>query len=574
MSEGREHRLETIQGDNRFDVVVVGGGVNGIGVYRELSLQGLRVLLVERNDFASGCSAAPSRMIHGGLRYLENGEFGLVRESLAERDALLRNAPHMVRPLATVIPIANMTSGLFNSAAQFLGHTGKPAQRGALPIKLGLSLYDWVTRHRRVMPRHRFYSGSQTRRHWPALTNKAKQSAVYFDAWISHPERLCVEMIRDVADAAPQSIALNYAEISADGDIFVLTCNCSGRQLNIAPSTIVNATGAWLDSTARSLGEETEERMVSGTKGSHLVLDNPRLAKSLGGHMVYFENSDGRVCIAFPYLGHVLAGSTDIRVPEAKRVRCEEDELEYILDSLSQIFPDVPLDRSDVVFSYSGVRPLPSSDHDFTGRISRGHSVRRLAGKVPQFCMIGGKWTTFRAFAEQVADDVLEELGRNRSVGTADLPIGGGKNYPGGSEELERNLQSSFGLDAARARHLAEHYGTTAVEMQRACSNETQDAPICEGAAYTGSEIRWLIRNEQVETLSDIVLRRTSLAITGAVSTAIIDALGDILASEHDISPTALAAQKADLIKEFKDFYGVTPEVLEQRSKERSMECA
>ncbi len=574
MSKGREHRLEAIQGDNRFDVVVVGGGVNGIGVYRELSLQGLRVLLVERNDFASGCSAAPSRMIHGGLRYLENGEFGLVRESLAERDALLRNAPHFVRPLATVIPIANMTSGLFNSAAQFLGHTGKPAQRGALPIKLGLSLYDWVTRHRRTMPKHRFYSGSETRKRWPALTSKAKQSAVYFDAWISHPERLCVEMIRDVEDVTPQSIALNYAEISANEDAFVLTCKRNGRQLIISPSAIVNATGAWLDSTAHSLGEEIDERMVSGTKGSHLILDNPRLEQSLGGHMVYFENWDGRVCIAFPYLGHVLAGSTDIRVPEAKRVRCEEDELEYILDSLSQVFPDVPLDRSDVVFSYSGVRPLPSSDHDFTGRISRGHSVRRLDGKVPQFCMIGGKWTTFRAFAEQVADDVLKELGRNRAIGTADLPIGGGKNYPAGSEELEQDLQSSFGLDAARAQHLAQHYGTTAVEVQQACTNEHQDAPICEGVDYTDSEIRWLVRNEQVETLPDIVLRRTSLAITGVISEAIIDALGKILASEHNLSSAELADQKADLIKEFKDFYGVTPEVLKQRSKERSMECA
>ena len=129
MSTERQHRLDAIRDDERFDAVVVGGGVNGIGVYRDLSLQGLRVLLVERNDFASGCSAAPSRMIHGGLRYLENGEFGLVRESLEERDRLLQNAPHMVRPLPTVIPVSSLFSGLFNSAVRFLGRSGKPARR-------------------------------------------------------------------------------------------------------------------------------------------------------------------------------------------------------------------------------------------------------------------------------------------------------------------------------------------------------------------------------------------------------------------------------------------------------------
>ena len=147
MAAGRPEFTERIRKDPVFDAVVIGGGVNGIGVYRDLSLQGLRVLLVEKNDFCSGCSAASSRMIHGGLRYLENGEFGLVRESLRERDALLRNAPHLVRPLPTVIPIATFGSGLFNSAATLFGLKGKPSARGVLPVILGLSLYDWVTRN-------------------------------------------------------------------------------------------------------------------------------------------------------------------------------------------------------------------------------------------------------------------------------------------------------------------------------------------------------------------------------------------------------------------------------------------
>src|SRR6478735_4128066 len=136
MPEQRDTNLDFIRRDGAFDVIVVGGGINGIGVYRELALQGLRVLLIERNDFCSGCSAAPSRMIHGGLRYLENGEFDLVWESLRERDALLLNAPHMVRALPTTIPINSVFSGLLNGAAGFLGMTSRPASRGALPIKI------------------------------------------------------------------------------------------------------------------------------------------------------------------------------------------------------------------------------------------------------------------------------------------------------------------------------------------------------------------------------------------------------------------------------------------------------
>lgn len=201
----REQALESIRQDGTFDAVVVGGGINGIAAYRDLALQGLRVLLVERNDFASGCSAAPSRMIHGGLRYLENGEFGLVAESLRERDALLALAPHMVHPLATTIPILSTFSGLFNAAATFAGSVGQPASRGALAIKAGLSLYDFVTRRNRVLPRHTFRSARKTLALWPALNPNIRYSATYFDAWIRQPERLALELLIDTRTDAPRA---------------------------------------------------------------------------------------------------------------------------------------------------------------------------------------------------------------------------------------------------------------------------------------------------------------------------------------------------------------------------------
>ncbi|MDD9722898.1 glycerol-3-phosphate dehydrogenase/oxidase [Sulfitobacter sp. PR48] len=570
MSEQRKQNLAQLTRNAAFDAVVVGGGVNGIGVYRDLSLQGLRVLLIERNDFCSGCSAAPSRMIHGGLRYLENGEFDLVRESLFERDALLRNAPHMVRPLPTVIPIASWFSGTLNAAAQFLGRGGKPAARGAVPIKLGLALYDWVTRKRRVLPKHRFHSGAQTRRLWPALTDKSRRSAVYYDAWISHPERLCVELLRDVAEAAPGSIALNYAEIELNGNIFRLRDSLSGATFEISPKVVVNATGAWLDDTIAALVQGKTERLVSGTKGSHLIIDNARLYDALNGHMAYFENTDGRVCIVFPYQGKVLAGSTDIRVEKARRVRCEDDERDYILGALRLVFPQVAISADEVVFSYSGIRPLPHSDQDFTGRISRGHDIRRLPGAVPQFCMVGGKWTTFRAFAEQTADAVLSSLVRNRRVSTRDMAIGGGRQFPDDPSDLCRQLRAQYALPPNRAEQLIDRYGTRAAELAGFCQAE-QDRPLVAGCTYGTAEILWICRNEFVETLSDIVLRRTALAISGQISMEIIAALAALFGRERVLPEREIKRQSDALIAELDSYHGVTSAMLVARNESRRM---
>lgn len=574
MSDQRQKNWEKLRGEGSFDVVVVGGGINGIGVYRELALQGLRVLLVERGDFSSGCSAAPSRMIHGGLRYLENGEFDLVRESLRERDALLKNAAHLVHPLPTVIPINSVFSGLMNSAASFFGLSGKPSSRGAVPIKIGLSLYDWVTRKRRLLPRHSFLSRTATRARWPKLMPGLKFAAIYHDAWISHPERLAVELLCDVERETPGCAALNYAELFALDGGYAVRDMRSGETTGISMKVIVNATGAWLDETiAQITGVAGRDPLVSGTKGSHLVLDNPELKEALAGHMAYFENSDGRVCVVFPYLGKVLAGATDIRVNKAGRVGCTEEEQSYILRSLSLVFPDVAVSPSDVVFSYAGIRPLPKSDHDFTGRISRGHFTRRVEGSVPQICMIGGKWTTFRAFAEQTADQILKELGLSRKTGTLDLPIGGGRDFPQARASLEQALIGEFAVPQERARYLADVYGTASRTLLRFCRQRQDDKPIADGAQITFAEAAWLVRHEFVETLSDLVLRRTSLAIDGRLSMDLIGGLASVLQQEISLSNQDLDRQRAALLSELEQYHGVTGAMLEDRNKTRSRLC-
>ncbi len=562
----RSDLWDSLAEDGRFDAIVVGGGVNGIGVFRDLALQGVRVLLVERNDFASGCSAAPSRMIHGGLRYLENGELALVRESIAERDALLANAPHMVHPLPTMIPITSVMSGAFNAAAGFLGLGSKPSARGALPIKAGLTLYDRLARGKRTLPPHAFFGAAETHARWPALTPAARFAATYHDAWITHPERLCIEMLADTAAAAPGSVALNYAELArTDAGGYVLHDRRGPRTTPVAPRVMVHATGAWLDQSAEALASPPGERLVGGTKGSHLILDAPDLEAALAGHMVYFENGDGRVCIVFPYLGRVLAGSTDILVAAPTRTRCEDDERDYILASLALVFPGIAVGPEQVVFSYSGIRPLPKSNARFTGRISRGHALRRLDGAVPQILMIGGKWTTFRALGEMAADAVLAELGAPRRIGTADLAIGGGRDFPADPNAYGAALAAEFAVPPARAAHLVGLYGTAAGDVARFCAEKGGDAPLGH-TLYTRNEIAKIIREEQVETLADIALRRTLLAITGEISLAVIGELATILAAERDLAPEAAAAEVAALVQELETYYGVTQATLEKRN--------
>ena len=293
----RSHTLAGLRDRPDIAVLVIGGGINGISVFRELALQGVDVVLAEKGDYCSGASAALSRMVHGGLRYLENGEFKLVRESLLERDRLLRNAPHYVAPLPTTVPIFDIFSGLANGAVRFLGLTRRPSRRGALVIKTGLAMYDLFTAARRLMPTHRFRGRAETLKTWPAINPAIRNSATYYDAWVSRPERLGLEMLLDATASGAR--ALNYALVTSTGNGLVVTDTLTGEQLTVRAQLVVNATGGWIDLTNKAIGASAPT-MMGGTKGSHLIVDSSELLEALGGHMVYYENEDGRICILFP----------------------------------------------------------------------------------------------------------------------------------------------------------------------------------------------------------------------------------------------------------------------------------
>jgi glycerol-3-phosphate dehydrogenase len=578
MSRTREDMLAELKANPGVQALVVGGGINGISVFRELALQGVRALLVDRGDFCGACSSAPSRMIHGGLRYLENGEIGLVREALRERDALLRNAPHLVRPLPTTVPIQHVFSGLMNGALGVIGLRSRPAERGALAVRSGLAVYDHLSRDRRTMPRHSFRGRRETAALWPDLPPSVRYTATYHDAWISHPERLGIELVLDALAANPAALAINHLGATRrEGARIVLTDSLTGEETAVRPEIIVNATGAWVDEAGAILDGARREPLVGGTKGSHLILDHPELLRALNGHMIYFENTDGRVCIVFAYLGRVLLGSTDIRVDRPGEVRCEDDEVTYILKSLSYVFPGITVPLERIVYRFSGVRPLPRSSASFTGRISRDHFIEEVAGTPPVLCLVGGKWTTFRAFGEEAADRAFALLGVARTRGTRDLPIGGGKGFPAddaGRAALAAALAAEFAVSPSRAAHALDHYGTDARAVLVFCGAQLDTA--LAGTTYTEAELRHLIRREHARTLSDILQRRTSLAITGVLSSAAITRTATILSDELGWSPQ----QAAEAERAFRDRlardHGLTDAILDDRdlSNAGSLECA
>jgi Glycerol-3-phosphate dehydrogenase len=366
----REQRLNALRQRTTTPVLIVGGGINGISTFRELALQGIPVILVEKGDWCQAASGALSRMIHGGLRYLETGEFTLVKESVTERDRLLKNAPHYVFPLRTTVPIDNLGGGLINATRRFLRLSVKPTRRGALLIKTGLSLYDIYTRQYGSMPKHQVRAEAATRDRWPGFAPWVKYSASYYDAWISAPERLGYELIEDAERACPDALALNYLQlVSTDGESVTLQDALSGELFTLQPHVLVNAGGAWIDQLNQRLAPtETTAKLIGGTKGSHLIIDHPELLQMLDGEMVYFENQEGRVCIMFPWFGKVLLGSTDIRVDDPDSVVCEEDEKAYILESLRFVFPNVVVPESSILYTFCGVRPLPASDAKVNGQ--------------------------------------------------------------------------------------------------------------------------------------------------------------------------------------------------------------
>jgi glycerol-3-phosphate dehydrogenase len=525
----RREVLDTLREKPEIDVLVIGGGINGVGTFRDLALQGVDVLLVDRGDLCSGASAASSHMAHGGIRYLENGEFRLVKEALRERNRMLRNAPHYVKPLPTTIPIFKRFSGFLNAPLKFLRLLNRPSERGSLVIKFGLFLYDWYVRDFRVMPTHQFMNRDESLNRWPKLNPDILNTATYYDGEILAPERLCLELALDGEADHSGAHALNYVSAAGgDGKRITLRDELTGQTLDVQPKVVINAAGPWIDFVNTAIDGST--RFIGGTKGSHLVLDHLELREHIGDHEFFFENKDGRIVLILPYFNRVIVGTSDIPIENPDEARITAEEIDYFIGMVARVFPAIQIDRSHIVFGFTGVRPLPASDAKSAGQISRDHSIRVIEGVVPVLNLVGGKWTTYRAFSEEAADEALKHLGIARKRSTSDLSVGGGKGYPEDDAARQRwlaDINASTGIARDRLKILLDRYGTRAAEMAKYIALR-DDASLALIQDYSRREIEYLALYEKVEHLADIVLRRTVLGILGCVSPILLRELATI----------------------------------------------
>ena len=533
MMLSRRERVEAIHRYPMTDVLIIGAGINGIGVFRDLALQGVDVRMVDQGDYCSGASAASSHMAHGGIRYLENGEFRLVREAVQERNRLIQHAPHMVKALPTTIPIFKLFSGLFNAPLKFLGIMDRPAERGAIVIKLGMMLYDSYTRSQGTVPRHVFLNRQESLARFPALNPKILYTGTYFDGAILSPERLAVELILDGVEANERAIPLNYVRANGVQDNQIaLVDEVGDEEMTVHPRVVVNAGGPWIDHINTTFGRETQ--YIGGTKGSHLVLNNPDLREAIGDHEVFFENEDGRMVLVFPLGDRVLIGTSDMRTDSPDEVVVTDEEVAYFFDMLGRVFPGIPVDQTQIVFTYSGVRPLKRSDSARPGQISRNHSIEtfELEGEPPLtvYSLVGGKWTSFRAFSEQVSDRILAQLGRRREVSTREMGMGGGRGYPktveGQTDWIDR-LASHFGLPRDRVEALFDRYGTRAKSVAEFVSMG-RDRCLSNYPSYSLREIAYIVQNEDVIHLDDFLLRRSKIGMLGGCTTEGLMELGDV----------------------------------------------
>jgi glycerol-3-phosphate dehydrogenase len=533
-ADGARPDVSALRARPSADVLIVGGGINGIATFRDLALQGVDVVLVERDDFVSGASSASSHMIHGGIRYLENGEFRLVQESVEERNGLIRIAPHYVKPLETTVPIFSTFAGILSAPLRFLTHRqGTPTERGAALIKTGLTIYDAFSRDGGAVPRHRFHGRRRSLAELPALNPGVKYTATYYDASMHDPERLALDVLFDGLAAGPHARAANQlAAVGLDADGVRVRDGLTGEEFAIAADVVVNTSGPWTDLTNGDLGRPSA--FMGGTKGSHIVLDNDELLAATGGREIFFEHEDGRIVLIYPLKGRVMVGTTDLEHDMREPAVCTEEEVDYFFELIAHVFPAVHVDRSQIVYRFSGVRPLPRHDETQPGFVSRDYRIERAdAAARPGttvLSLVGGKWTTFRALAEHLSDEVLGLLGCERTRSTSGLAIGGGAGYPA-TADARRVWLVSHGDEVGRERadELLERYGTRA-EVLLAEIEGVPDRPLAHHPSYSREEIAWLLRNERVVHLDDLVLRRTSMAFTGTLTAPLLDELADLAA--------------------------------------------
>lgn len=471
-----------------FDVIIIGAGINGAGVARDAAMRGLRVLLLDKGDVASGTSSWSTRLIHGGLRYLEHGEFGLVRESLRERETLLRIAPHLVRPLPLLIPIY------------------KDARRGRVLLSLGMIAYDLLSLGK-SLPRHQMLDRRGALGRAPGLKEEGLNgAALYYDAQVEFAERLVVE--NALSAVAYGARLTTYARVNEfkihDEDVLGVEFvdELSNERQSATASLIINAAGPWVDQILELSGVETP--LLGGTKGSHLIV--PKFSGAPETALYVEAKRDHRPFFVIPWNGKYLIGTTDIRFNgNLDEVRIGEDEIGYLLEETNTVFPAAQLARSDVLYSYSGIRPLPFTNDTDEQSITRRHFIRLHPRFKNLFSLVGGKLTTYRSLAEEVVDLVFSKLGRSSPpCTTAQTRLG------------EASIQIKTSPLTARLNRI---YGQGATAIRELVSKDSALGEVFdEESGAIAAEVVYSFQHEFARTLADCLLRRTMVGLNSSLA--------------------------------------------------------
>lgn len=514
-------REERIRRSTTVDVLVIGGGVNGLAVAWSAALSGLSVLVVDKGDWGSGTSSWSSRLIHGGLKYLEKLDIRLVRESLSDREWLLRAAPHLVKPMPFLLPY--FSGGNFPK----------------IILRLGMVLYDILSLDK-SLPWHRNYSKKAVLQKWPGIIgDRLRGGSVYYDAQIENSERLCIELMLAAREAG--AITMNHCEVVGlrieNGRVTGanLHDHVSETNFTVDSRLVINVAGAWIDDvlSGTPVGEKT---WIGGTKGTHLAVaareNGPTTA-------VYFESDDARPMLIIPWKDMYLLGSTDKRISGGfDTLSADQEEIDYILYEVNKIYPDWNLTEQDIHYWYTGVRPLPFVSAARTADISRRHEIHGHRGELEGLLTItGGKLTTFRALSTHV----MKKVGKVFNIKPVSIS---NSSFPG--RPNHGSIQASVD-SSARVERLDGLYGALADRIRdRAAKHGSLAEIIDPDTGITRAEIQYAVTEEEAVTVADIVARRVCVGLNSDLGESTLHAVARAYAELTGATEAEVAAQVQD----------------------------
>jgi glycerol-3-phosphate dehydrogenase len=474
-----------------FQVAIIGGGINGVAVARECARAGKRTLLVEQNDFASGVTSRSTRIIHGGLRYLEHGEIDLVRESVRERERLLRERSHLVQPV------------------HFLFLLNEKSQRSAMKVRAGLWLYEKIAGRKSAD-----LSEMELKRVERALDAGHKWSIFnYEDAQCEFPERLVAEWMTEAAEAGAvvrnhcEVLAVNVSQGRARG--VLLRDRITNKDERVEAGWIVNCTGPWADRICQRSAVRTSKPMLGGVRGSHIVL--PRFPGAPSAAL-YTEASDGRPVFILPWNEQVLVGTTEVAdTGDPSKTAPSNEEIEYLLRTVTKLFPKAKISAHDIKYAFAGVRPLPNAPGNAASAITRRHFLHdhKADGAERLISAIGGKLTTAASMARECA----RQIGLTVAEPTM-VAMGPGPALDPMLDQEVLDIARAGSVSEETARGLMEWHGQRAMDIARmALVSAELRAPICPHSSHIVAEVVEAYRKEFAVSLGDVLLRRVPVAL-------------------------------------------------------------